>query len=150
MKRVLLLLVSSFLLPQVFGMEIIVLSCQSHIERSISEQIVEISDGIVYVRITEFKDPRVLRTIQFSGLSTYEVSSGAQTVKDDIIYNDSSNEDSWLIWNLVKKSNDSVSVYINRNTGFIKIGYEQTNKDKKIGYVITGQCEKVDTTKKKF
>ena len=149
MKKFLILLALSFVSLQVLGKEIN-LQCQGTYESKVDGRTFEKRNGIVNVAV---HDVNGFVYIQASGLYTIGVTNQKG---DGIYYVDDRTTDNK--WSITSKTSDSVwrdsetNFEINRSTGYLKIW--QSTDSRKYGCCtsveIIAQCEKVDTTKKKF
>ena len=149
MKKILLLLAFSFVLPQVFGREIN-LQCQGTYEGKADGRILEKRNGILNVLIDDMAG---LLYIGTSGLYTIGITT--QKIAGTYYVDNRSTDNKWSITSKISDSvwrDSETNFEINRNTGYLKIW--QSTDSRKYGCCtsveIIAQCEKVDTTKKKF
>jgi hypothetical protein len=154
MKKLLLIIFLVCDSPQSFASESN-LACSAQLETSVNGRLVTTKKGPLEVRIIQRDDSKRLIAMLTNGL----FSIGVVSEKSQNVYEvtDLSVTNIWWLRNKHRYSSDQhfkedvVDFQINRSTGSIQITVRANAHDGRELYSkINGNCEKVDTNKKKF
>ena len=154
MKKLLLFFAITLASHQVWG-GVIDLVCQANLEVKDTKGNIEKQSGVLAIWILTTVDNSKVDLIQTSG---FVIGPSITASKDKYTYEviDKSTDDIWWFINKTIPESTSIAhdvteVRINRLSGTVTAHIQTDFKDKNVLFTtISGQCEKVDKTKKKF